>query len=136
MDLIQLDWNTVRMEWNSHRIRPSRTSDCPSGHSNELYFMPQINGQIYRYLITKENLILCVLLFDGIGTEDYLCQLDTRDLSSAYQYAEAPDPPASLEFLQAAKCIMADKSILYMPTSIQSALNLYIVLATFEQFIS
>lgn len=67
--------------------------------------------------------------------EDYLCQLDTRDLPSAYQYAEAPDPPASLEFLQAAKCNMAD-NILYMPTSIQSALNLYVVLTTtFEQYI-
>lgn len=72
-----------------------------------------------------------------IGTEDYLCPLDTRDLPSAYQYAEAPDPPASLEFLQAAKCIMADNNILYMPTSIQSALNLYVVLTTtFEQYIS
>ena len=123
MDLIQLDLNTVRIEWNSHRI---------SGHPNELYFIPEIKSQIYRYLIAKKR--LCVLLFD---TEDYLCQLDTRDLPSAYQYAEAPDPPASLEFLQAAKCIMADNSILYMPASIQSALNLYVVLTkTVEQFIS
>ena len=70
-------------------------------------------------------------------TEDYLCPLDTRDLPSAYQYAEAPDPPANLKFLQAAKCIMDDNNILRMPTNIQSAMDLYVVLTTtFKQFIN
>ena len=33
------------------------------------------------------------------GIQDYLCQLDAR---ATEDYAEEPDPPASLEFLQVA----------------------------------
>ena len=48
MHLIQEDLDSVSSEWNSHRIRPLRDSDCPPGHPNELYFMPQILGmEIY-----------------------------------------------------------------------------------------
>ena len=44
MELIQKDLNRARSEWNLHQIRPPRTSANPSGHPNELYFLPQILG--------------------------------------------------------------------------------------------
>ena len=70
------------------------------------------------------------------GTEDYICHVDVRDLPTAYQYAEPPDPPASLEFLQAAKAIMDDNN-LNMPNSVEEAMNLYVVLTTtIEQYIN
>lgn len=30
--------------WNDHRIRPSKTSGCPSGIPNDIYHLPEING--------------------------------------------------------------------------------------------
>ena len=70
-----------------------------------------------------------------IGNEDYLCQLDVRDLPTVHQYAESPDPIASVEFLQAAKSIMEDNNM-HMPNTIEEAMNLYVLLTTtFEQYI-
>ena len=40
----------------------------------------------------------------------------------AEQYAEEPDPPASLEFLEAVETIMDDQH-LRMPNTVQEALN-------------
>jgi hypothetical protein len=45
MHLVQRDLSKVQAEWNSHRLRPVRNSECPSGHPNELYFMPEILGE-------------------------------------------------------------------------------------------
>ena len=45
MHIIQADLKLVRWEWNSHRIRLLRNSDSPSGHPNELYYMPEILGE-------------------------------------------------------------------------------------------
>ena len=59
-----------------------------------------------------------------------MCELDSRDLPSAYQYAEPPDPIASVEFLQAAKCIMEDNNVHTMPNNVESALDLYVLLTT------
>ena len=42
-------------------------------------------------------------------------------------YAEAPDPPASLEFLQLAQLIMG-ANCLQMPRSIEQAIDLYVAL--------
>ena len=44
MHLIQEELQRVKFEWNSHRIRPIRNTECPPGHPNELYFMPEILG--------------------------------------------------------------------------------------------
>ena len=68
-----------------------------------------------------------------IGSEDYLCALDNRDLPSAYQYAEPPDPIASVEFL---KCTMKDNNVHSMPNDVESTLDLYVLLTTtFETYV-
>lgn len=61
-----------------------------------------------------------VLIFYYLGVQDYLCPLDPRDLATVHQ---PPDPPASLEFLEAAKCIMDDNH-LQLANDVESALNL------------
>lgn len=48
-------------------------------------------------------------------------------MSITEDYAEEPDPPASLEFLQVAKLVM-DANLLQMPRSIEEAIDLYILL--------
>ena len=55
--------------------------------------------------------------------------LDVRDLTTVYQYAETPDSIASMEFFQAAKCIMEENNM-HMPQNIESAMNLYVLLTT------
>lgn len=46
MHIVQDDLNSVREEWNSHLIRPSKGSCSPSGHPDELYSLPHILGTI------------------------------------------------------------------------------------------
>jgi len=41
MTLIQSDLDSVRHEWNTHRIRPSPGARCPAGIPDELFFLPQ-----------------------------------------------------------------------------------------------
>ncbi len=45
------------------------------------------------------------------------------------EYAELPDPPASLQFLQAAQRIMDDNNI-SMPSNVDEALDFYVTLTT------
>ena len=70
--------------------------------------------------------------FTHIGDRDFLCQLDATDLQEAYKYAKEPDPPGSLEFLQAAKQII-DNYRLEMPEDTEEALELYVLLTTIMQ---
>ena len=68
------------------------------------------------------------------GVQDYLCPLDVRDLQTVFQYTIQPDPPASLEFLQAVKCIM-ENNHLQLASDIESALEFYVILTTtLEQY--
>ena len=46
MHLLQRDLDMVKKEWNSHLIRPSRSTSAPAGHPDELYYMPQILGML------------------------------------------------------------------------------------------
>lgn len=41
MGVIQKDLDEVRRQWNTHRIRPSAGSRCPSGIPDELYYLPE-----------------------------------------------------------------------------------------------
>ena len=40
MPLIQSDLDAIRLQWNTHRIRPTRGARCPAGIPDELYFLP------------------------------------------------------------------------------------------------
>lgn len=51
MNLIQQDLDRARMEWNSHRLRKVNNSVCPSGHPNELFYLPQLLGKVIAIII-------------------------------------------------------------------------------------
>ena len=40
MNIIRLDLQQVAHQWNTHRIRPSRSARCPAGIPDQLYFTP------------------------------------------------------------------------------------------------
>lgn len=42
MDLLQRELNSIRLQWNTHRIRSSRTHESPSGKPDVMYHMPQL----------------------------------------------------------------------------------------------
>ncbi len=44
MHIIQEDLDQVAQEWNTHRIRPSRNAEVPSGVPDQLFFLPQTVG--------------------------------------------------------------------------------------------
>ena len=63
------------------------------------------------------------------GVQDYICPTDPRDVTTALQYAEEPDPPCSLEFLEMARDVMNAHHISF-PNTISAAVDLYVTLTT------
>lgn len=45
MSLLQRDLDAVQLQWNTHRIRPTRGARCPAGIPDELYFLPPAGAQ-------------------------------------------------------------------------------------------
>lgn len=121
MQLLQNEVDRTRIEWNSHRLRPVRNSVCPSGHPNELFHLPQLLGK---------NSIICLFITVHTNLISYRCTrypLDARDIPHTQEYTEAPDPPASLEFLELAQLVM-DANAPQLPQSIEQAIHLYVTL--------
>ena len=59
-----------------------------------------------------------------LDTVNYLCATNMRDIQVAKQYAEVPDPPGSLEFLQVAYELMTEHQLDF-PQTIEDAMCLY-----------
>ena len=132
MHIVQRDFDSVRTEWNCHKIRASRNSCTPSGHPNELYFMPHILG---IYCLIKQAIInYCIHVVTG--TQDYLCSVNSGDLNVCCCYSEDPGPPVSMEFLELAKHFMENNGYtLNLPQTVPAAINLYVDLTTYiDQF--
>ena len=62
-----------------------------------------------------------------LGAQYYMCGTDSTDIPPASEYAEIPDPPASLDFLELALMLMNEHT-LSMPKTIAEALDLYVSL--------
>jgi hypothetical protein len=88
MHIIQQELDSLKHEWNTHRIRVSKDRLVPAGIPEELFFLPQ-----------------------GHGTRNYISPTTYRDLQVANNYAEEPDPPATLSFLLAAEQLMQQLSL-------------------------
>ena len=55
--------------------------------------------------------------------------MNASDTRECLEYAEAPDPPASLEFLEMASCIMTAYGLSF-PSNLKEALDLYVTLTS------
>ena len=58
------------------------------------------------------------------GTVNYLCAISSRDLHISKNYAEVPDPPASLPFLERANELMMEHGLQF-PGTVEDAMSLY-----------
>ena len=131
MHLIKEELDRVVHQWNTHRIRCSHYT--ASGIPDELYKLPQLSGM---YLIIN---ILHSKLHNSYyylaGTRDYKFPYVREAMRCAKEHAELPPPPVSLEYLQAARCIMFNNNIVHMPRNITDGLRLYILLvSTLEMY--
>lgn len=48
-DLIEKSLDEFKNRWNSHTIRHNRLAGCPSGVPEDLYNLPEINGNMNHY---------------------------------------------------------------------------------------
>ena len=62
-----------------------------------------------------------------VGVENYLQPVNSDDLWYVQRYAVKPQPPASYEFLMAAKILMHENG-LHMPKTVEEALDFFITL--------
>lgn len=44
MHIIQQELDSLKHEWNTHRIRVSKERLIPAGIPEELFFLPQVHG--------------------------------------------------------------------------------------------
>jgi len=61
---------------------------------------------------------------DYAGTVNYLCTVSSRDLHISMNYAEIPDPPASLSFLETANELMMEHGLQF-PGTVEDAMSSY-----------
>ena len=45
-------------QWNIHRIRQNRKAGCPAGVPNDLYELPQLEGNYHKYIPVHINIQL------------------------------------------------------------------------------
>ena len=64
-----------------------------------------------------------------LGSQNYLCSVRTRDITTSEEYCEQPDPPGTLEFLEMARELMSTYNLVF-PSSLQDALDLYVIMTT------
>lgn len=60
---------------------------------------------------------------------DYMCQVNSRDITTGMDYTEEPDPPCSLEFLEMDHDMMNVHHFSF-PDTISTALDLYVNVTT------
>ena len=121
MHLIQKELDAIAHEWNTHRIRADKNRLVPAGIPNELYSSTRFGG-----------MKLCTCLYSTIycvGTCNYLCDVNRRDLHVCRNYAEEPDPPAPLSFLQAANELIVQRGLEF-PQTVGDAMSMYAELVT------
>ena len=46
-DIIEKGLEEFKTRWNSHSIRPSRMAGCPCGVPDDLYNLPEMNGNAH-----------------------------------------------------------------------------------------
>ena len=124
MHIIQQELDSIKREWNTHRIRVSKDHLVPAGIPEELFFLPQVHG-----ITCDVNKFFLSQVITHAGTRDYISPTNYQDLQMAKNYAEEPDPPASLSFLLAAQQLMQQHS-LHFPQNIHEAICLYVELVT------
>lgn len=48
MEILQKELDTIRMDWNQHRVRKSNGSVSPSGKPDIMYSLPNLYGKNRR----------------------------------------------------------------------------------------
>ena len=67
---------------------------------------------------------LAIMFRKFAGTTNYICPVSSRDLHIAISYAEVPDPPALLPFLEAANELMMEQGLRF-PGTVEDDMSLY-----------
>lgn len=57
MNIIQKELDSIRIRWNSHKIRSTRHQECPPGKPDVLYHLPDIQG-VQDYKLRFNNRLL------------------------------------------------------------------------------
>ena len=88
--------------------------------------LPQLSGM---------HLIIHNSYYYLAGTRDYKFPYNREAMRCPKEHAEPTPPPVSLEYLQAARCIMFNSNIVHMPRNITDGHRLYILLVnTLEMY--
>ncbi len=65
-----------------------------------------------------------------LGTQEFLCGVRAADVTCAKQYADIPDPPDSLEFLELVQMLMEEHNVQFTRT-VGDAMEFYVQMVQF-----
>ena len=63
--LLQKELDKIRQHWNTHRIRPCKQSECPSGRPDTIFFLPSAFGKRISFLFLFRFLYHSFVLYFG-----------------------------------------------------------------------
>ena len=78
MHIIQQELDSIKREWNTHRIRVSKDRLVPAGIPEELFFLPQVHG-----ITCDVNKFFLSQVITHAGTRDYISPTNYQDLQVA-----------------------------------------------------
>ncbi|XP_062499363.1 uncharacterized protein LOC134176720 [Corticium candelabrum] len=67
--VLEAELDAFRQWWNTHRIRKTKTGQCPGGIPEDIFALPQLTG-----------------------TQDYLCPIDSEVFGEAYEQLASVEP--------------------------------------------
>ena len=119
LHIIERELQQVATERNHHIIRRTSAAYVPAGCPEVI---PDTAGyyRVYIYLVQEY-----FTLYRYTGTVDYLQPFDDVDLQFTMHHIPYPDPPLSLEFLEAAEILMRENNLEF-PHTVEEAFAFYI----------
>ena len=105
MNILRKELNSVTTDWNSHLISPSRYVN-PRGRPDTMYHLPHLYHK-----------------------EDFSIRVDEEELNSFYPVVTGNETDVSEEFNEfAISVIESNDNLIYPPTNVQEATELYLCL--------
>ena len=107
-----------KVRWNAHRIRRNKVAGCPHGVPDDLYLLPQLNGNIW--ILTCFSVIIT-------GVRSYKHPLDLPVWAHCYlEHAYKPDPFYPEEFDSAACAILAQINMSQSDITVSNSKYVYL----------
>ncbi|XP_062504847.1 uncharacterized protein LOC134181593 [Corticium candelabrum] len=110
--VLEAELDAFRQWWNTHRMRKTKTGQCPGGIPEDIFALPQLTG-----------------------TQDYLCPIDSEVFGEAYEQLASVEPSFySQKFEDAAQSCLSVMGIRAADIASENCVMVYKFLIAFIEY--